>query len=114
MFQVAAEIHHLRAEISDFGQKLENSNLKVRSVLLDLTDPRVRSMIHALAVIYVKVTRPYWDMINNKSTGYLDLPAHIRILDERVQLWLSTPLLILQSNDQPIFPGFFPLLMPLG
>ena len=106
VFQVAAEIHHHRAEISDFGQKLENSNLKVRSVLLDLTDPRVRSMIHAVAVVYVKVTGPDWDMINNKSIGYLDLPAHIRILDERVQLWLSTPLLILQSNDEPIFPGF--------
>lgn len=105
-FQVAAEIHHHGAEISDFGQKLENSNRKVRSVLLDRTDPRVRSVIHALAVVYVKVTGPCWDTINNKSTGYLDLPAHIRILDERVELWLSTPLLTWQSNDEPILPGF--------
>ena len=39
MLQVATEIHHHRAEICDFGQKLENSNMKVCSVLLDLTDP---------------------------------------------------------------------------
>ena len=39
MLQDASETHHHRAEISDFGKKLKNSNEKVCSVLLDLTDP---------------------------------------------------------------------------
>ena len=58
MLQDAAEIHHHRAEISDFGQKLETSNLKVHSGVTDPTDPTVWSMVHALAVAYMEVTRP--------------------------------------------------------
>ena len=80
------------------GQKLENSNLKVCSVLLDLAC-RPKSSINdpcSCSCLCVKVTGPYWDMINSKSSGYLvlDPPERIRTLDNHIQLWLSAPLLI--------------------
>ena len=91
VFQVAAEMHHHRAEISNFGQKLENSNLKVCFVLLYLAC-RPKSSINdpcSCSCLCVKVTGPYWDMINSKPSGYLvlDLPELIRTLDEHIQLY---------------------------
>ena len=109
LFETTAQIHHHRHDIVSFIPKLDKPNLKVRSVLEDMSDMRVGSMLHAVAVVYVPVTGPYWDLVSSKHIPYLQLYRYIQPLADAVSRWKDQPLELLKTRIEiPIFDEFPP------
>ena len=109
LFETAAQIHHHRHDIVSFIPRLDKPNLKVRSVLEDMSDMRVGSMLHAVAVVYVLVTGPYWDLVSSKHIPYLQLYRYIQPLADAVSRWKDQPLELLKTRMEiPIFDEFPP------
>ncbi|KAL8621575.1 hypothetical protein ACOMHN_026246 [Nucella lapillus] len=109
LFETAAQVHHHKQDLFTFLSMLENKNLMLRSVFEDLTDPRVRSMVHALAVVYVHITGPYWDLVNSKRVQYLELYILIQSLADAISRWKEEPMEVLKFRAaQPILPDFPP------
>ncbi|KAK7502607.1 hypothetical protein BaRGS_00006182 [Batillaria attramentaria] len=80
LFDTCAQVFCHRQDILQFGCKISKQNLMLRSVLLDLGDARVRSMVHALALALVLITGPFWVLIHSKAVSYLELGAHVQRL----------------------------------
>jgi large-conductance mechanosensitive channel len=52
----------------------------LKSVMLDLEDPKVVSMIQSVAICYFKITGPYWDVMTSGDFDYLNIHVY-RVLD---------------------------------
>ena len=55
-FECASQVFHHKDDIIEFLDKIECTNRQLQSLKADINDNRVLSMIHALAVLFVKVT----------------------------------------------------------
>ncbi|KAL8585134.1 hypothetical protein ACOMHN_013150 [Nucella lapillus] len=109
LFETAAQVHRHKQDLFAFLSMLENKNLMLQSVFEDLTDPRARSMVHALAVVYVHITGPYWDLVNSKRVQYLELYIFIQSLADAISRWKEEPMEVLKFRAaQPILPDFPP------
>ena len=101
LFETAAAIVHHHKELVDFLQyvaKSGNKNGKVVSVREDLEDVKVMAVMKALAVTFIKVTGPYWDLVTSSNVEYLELYKFIKPIHEKVCLWIQSPDLILTDN----------------
>lgn len=106
-FECSALVLHHRDDIISLIQKLHTPNGAIISLQLDLEDTRVCSMIQAFAVLYVKVTGPYWDLVTSNKVSYLDLHKYIQPLASAVEKWLLFPATILTDHTS-VFPSFPP------
>ena len=85
LFQRSAEvIYHIHDMIS-IEKFLINPNRKVQSLMLDLHDSRVVTMIQAYAIMYVKVTEPYWRLLVSRLVAYVELPTYIQKLEANIE-----------------------------
>ena len=51
LFETAAQVHLHKQDLLTFFGLLDEKNLMLQSVYQDLSDPRIRSMVHAIAVV---------------------------------------------------------------
>ena len=87
----AGIIHHLKDILSFVTEYADESpNLKVQSVLADLQDEKIVTMIAALAMVYVCVSGPFWVMINS-DVHYLDLYKHVQKMRSSLQQVINNP-----------------------
>ena len=56
-------------------------------------------MLHAVAVVYVLVTGPYWDLVSSKHIPYLQLYRYIQPLADAVSRWKDQPLELLKDGN---------------
>ena len=88
-----------RSKLSGF---LSHSNLKLQSIEFDVSDPRLLALLCAVGIIYMRVTGPYWKLMNSK-VAYAGLHHFIQQLTSHIRNWCNdaSPLL------DPAFPGVF-------
>ena len=62
----AALLHH-RQDLASFLSDgyLGHTNLKTDSLKADTDDDRLRSLVCAIAILYLQVTGPYWQLIQS-------------------------------------------------
>ena len=104
-YECAAAVLHHHSDIISLMDKLESLNLKIRSVKEDLEDSRVHSMVHAFALVYVKLTGPFWDLCVSKSVQYLDLFKYVQLMADALKHWVDDPMKML-TETEPVFPDF--------
>ena len=98
IFQRAAEVIHHLTEIISVEKFLSAPNRKVQSVILDLKDSRVVCMIQALAMVYVRITDPYWRMLESNHITYTELPACLQPMLCKVKALQIHPEMILDES----------------
>ena len=69
-------------------QNVSHSNLKLTSVITDLRDERIISIIAVLSFFHVFLTEPYW-MLLNSSKSYADFPCYVKQMKQVLDLWGS-------------------------
>ena len=92
----AAVLHHLH-DIRSLLDLVDGSNWALWSLKADINDDSVVSMVHAFAIMYVKITGPYWDITTSRRISYLDLYQYIQPLESTVNDWLENPKSVLTS-----------------
>ena len=80
----AAIIHHLQHILVFLCE--EKPNLKIRSVLADLQDEQIVTMLAALDTVYVCVWT-IWVLINS-NVHYLDLHVHVKKMTASLQMMI--------------------------
>ena len=88
-FHAAAALIHHHQEINKFfssGILPDDINLELQSVSLDVADERVLCLLCAVALFYVKVTGPYWWLINS-LVKYCDFYLHVQRMHSCFQKW---------------------------
>ena len=100
LFEVSSQII---MQIDDILLSLEKSLkspiLKVKSVVPNLKDSRVVTMVQALGIIYVKITKPYWHLVTSKDIPYLTLHQYIQPLLKKVEAFTTEPEHLLDDDE---------------
>ncbi|XP_076470372.1 uncharacterized protein LOC143300520 [Babylonia areolata] len=71
LFSAAAGLIHHRDDIIQFFRRRPPSNLKQTSVEADAKCDAVNTMVLGLAVMYIYITGPFWNLVNS-NIHYLD------------------------------------------
>ena len=100
----AALIHHHREinKLFSSGILPDNINLKLQSVSLDVADERVLCLLCAVALFYVKVTGPYWWLINS-SVKYCDFYLHVQRMHSCFQKWTEDSSDLMNPSLKSVF-----------
>ena len=104
-FQAAAAlIHHLPQILTFFTSGIlhENPNRLVQSVTLDSQDKRLLCLVSAVALFYLKVTGPYWNLVNS-HIKYTDFHKYVQSMALFFQQWSSDPSQLLDHNFISVF-----------
>ena len=66
-FEGAVAIVHHEEHIKTFFCQgfLSHTNLKLQSVEADINDPRLVALLCAVGLLYLRVTGPYWNLLNS-------------------------------------------------
>ena len=73
----AALLYHREDIVQFFTMYKEPTNLKQRSVFLDMQSPEILTMVAALAVCFEFVTGPFWKLVRS-NIHYLDQGLYIQ------------------------------------
>lgn len=99
LFEGAAQVLHHIDDILSLEKKLpEQTNLKVRSVMMDLKDSRAVTILQAHALFYVYVTEPYRQLMVSKDIAYLHLARHIKSMFASLQDVVAQPHIMLEED----------------
>ena len=81
--------HH--EHVVDFlTNMLSGENLKLQSVVADLQDPNVLSLIGAMSLFNLTITGPYWRLMNS-SLPYGSFPVFVKQMKSMFEKFLSLP-----------------------
>ena len=64
-FEGAAAIIRHRRTLLSFFRSRGHSNLKMQSVEADLADNRLLAFVAAVALLYIHLTGPYWELFQS-------------------------------------------------
>jgi len=106
VFEGAAQVMHHIHDLLNFLELLGSKNLKVKSLYYDLQDSYVISIIHAAALTYVQITRPFWEFVIQDKVPYISLGEPIQKLKTMVVRWIDNPSEM--SKELCEFPYFSP------
>ena len=101
-FEASTAIIHQYKDIKNFltsGVLSENVNLKVKSLAADFQDNKLLSCICSLVLLFLKVTGPYWKLINS-SVPYSDFHKYVKELQLCFSQWS-------QDSSNLLSPDFF-------
>jgi hypothetical protein len=59
------------------------------------------------AILYVKVTGPYWDLSTSQKVSYVSLLEHVQHMAQQIDQWIAHPAGILK-DEEPISAQFPP------
>ncbi|GFN81880.1 hypothetical protein PoB_000838600 [Plakobranchus ocellatus] len=87
LFQNATAVLHHRLHVPIFlNEYVSHSNLKLKSILEDMSDKRVISNIAALSFFHIYFSEPYWLLMNSSRT-YLEFPDYVKKMDCTLDRW---------------------------
>ncbi|XP_028673851.1 solute carrier family 52, riboflavin transporter, member 2 isoform X1 [Erpetoichthys calabaricus] len=109
-FEGAAALMHHYVDIATFFTESYNSgtrNVIQESVQDDLFDETLQSLLCVLALVYLKVIGPYWQLLTSKAK-YIDFRKYVQSLYQKLYEWSSdaTPLLFKKFTDDNVFHRF--------
>jgi hypothetical protein len=81
LFENAAQILHHRKDFCYLLQ-FRCSNKKLQAVRGDLEDPIIITFIQSLAILFIQLTGPYWNLIDAGDVPYVNLQSVIQPLLE--------------------------------
>ena len=83
-----------------------SNNLKLQSVLVDISDERLTTPLAAVGLLHTYVTKPYWNLINS-SVQYVDFHTYVQLMTNNLRSWCqdSHPLFSIECGD--VFDGEF-------
>ena len=97
-FRGAAELIHHHKDILMLENYIDSPNKKIQSVLLDIKDTRIVTFVQALALVYVKISNPYWTLIHNKKIEYYELRLYIQHFAMCVTRMVYSPEIIFDNS----------------
>ena len=107
-FEGAAAIIHHRRTLVSFFQSLGHSNLKTQSVEVDLADNRLLAFVAAVALLYIHLTGPYWELLQS-DVKYTNLYQYINPMLACFDRWSRDASELLNPNYPGVFDGSFQL-----
>ena len=109
-FEGSAALYHHRKEIINiFANYKVSLNLKLDSVKCDIESSKVQGLLHALGIIFFKVTGPFWAMLNS-DVQYVDQYAFIQEMLGHFQDWSDDSTGLLSADGPAIFSVNVPAL----
>jgi len=90
-YEGAAAIIHHRVTLLGFFRSLGHSNLKTQSIEADLADDRLLAFVSAVALLYIHLTGPYWELLQSQ-VKYVELYQYINPMMacfERYELFIK-------------------------
>ena len=107
-FACAAALYFHQHHVEEFLTTYKyNLNLKLESVKLDCLSDEIQALIRALAILYFKVTGPYWSMLH-ADIEYVDLYVYVQRMLHSLTLWQQDVSQLMDANSPCVFPEFFP------
>ena len=89
LFQNASALLFHKDDIELFlNEYASNSNLKLQSIVSDMSDKRVLNSVAALCFFHTHLTEPYWQLMNS-SKSYADFPPYVKEMKSTLLCWAS-------------------------
>ena len=107
-FEGAASLIHHRQDMMGFFSKgsASHSNLKMQSVDADLKDDKLAALLCAVALLYFRVTGPYWNLLQSK-VPYTSFHTYVQKMMEHFTRWEQDSSDLLNRDFEGIFGGEF-------
>ena len=87
----AAVIYHAHKINNFFNSGILNApNLKLESVSCDVQDSSLMTIVCGLAFFYLKVTGPFWKLVNS-SVKYTEFHIYVKMMYDALSIWCSNP-----------------------
>ena len=103
LFEASAALHYHRADIVTFLEEyMPEKNGKLRSVLFDAACDQLAAYILALALVFYRITGPYWDLLGT-GIHYLDFHVDVVSMKAELQEWSEDA----KSMFDPGLPALF-------
>lgn len=80
--------HH--EDINFLTNHVSHSNLKLQSLLYDLQDDSLLSIVASIALFFKYFTSPYWQLVNSNVT-YGQFPPYVVKMRQFLRLWNTLP-----------------------
>lgn len=108
----AALLHHWQDLTSFLNDGyLGHTNLKIDSLKADIADDRLMSLVCAIAILYLRVTGPYWQLVQSQ-VKHADFHIYIQMMEACFDRWREDPSDLLDKDYRGIFNGEFELTSP--
>ena len=106
----AAIIHHLH-KIKAFSTNVlpDNVNLKMKSVSCDVHDDDLMACLCAIALLYLKITGPYWKLLTSGKVMYCDFHVYVKMLHSSLLKSSSDPSELMCPGFKSVFGEDFDL-----
>ena len=111
----AALIYHLKTIRLFFSSGTldeDNLNKKLKAVAMDVDDDQLMCFVCAVALFYLKVTGPYWVLVNS-DVLYADFHMYVKMMFSNFQLMSENPSLFLDRKCLSVFENQFPITSPM-
>ena len=112
-FQGAAAILFHREDLQSFltNGYLGRVNLKIDSVKADIVDEKLLSLVCAVALLYLQVTGPYWQLLES-SVKHAEFHVYVQMMEACFDRWRDDPSDLLNIDYRGIFNGEFEMNSP--
>ena len=104
-FQGAAATSVHVQDIQEFFLSGKDLNRLTRSIQSDVKSEEIRSILHAIGLMWHHFTGPFWDFCHSK-VHYLDLYKYISPLKDSLNTLAENPTLAFDQNMASVFPNF--------
>ena len=104
LFETSAQVLY---HIDDFVYLLQyrTSNKKLKSIQADLQDPTVVTLVQAMAILFIQITGPYWNIMEKSDIPYVNLgPTVIQPLLAFVDECTNDPLPLFGDGPDCLIP----------
>lgn len=114
-FKSAAAIIYHQAHLQDLfdSRRLSHTNGKLESVSADCRDVRLLSLVCAVALLYLKVTGPFWKLLES-DVKYMELHVYVQQLERCFDRCRGDATDILDPNFPGVFGGQFEEVTPMN
>ena len=103
----AATVYHHVDLRKFFGDGfLGHSNLKIESTAADINDDNLLSLVCAVAILYIKVTGPFWNLLES-DTKYTEFHVYVQRMETCFDRWRADASQLLDQHFPGIFNGEF-------
>ena len=99
IFQTAAKIMVHRHDFISVLEGVAQKNLKVQAVLADLKSDIIAIFMQCFAIMYVKVTGPFWNLVTSSGVSYLELHQHVVELKQYLEKCEGEPAILLNKHN---------------
>lgn len=112
-FQGAAAIIHHLDDMKAFFSKgfLSHSNMKIEGVAADIEDLSLMVVVCAIAVLFIHVTGPYWELVQS-ATKHSEFHKYAQKMERYFEKWREDASDLVKEDFSGVFDGEFQTASP--